>query len=119
MDILINIMLAIPKLGIILLVTLGLIYFVVHLIEKTYNPDWTVTLKEIIPSLASFITAVSLTYALFSPIIGPKTSQKPLEDVVIEETYEPSQKVGEAPVEASKPVLQLDYKLRYKEIQGN
>lgn len=112
MNILINIMLAIPKLGIILLVTLGLIYFAVHLIEKTYNPGWTVTPKEVIPSLASFIAAVSLIYALFSPILGPKTSQKPLEDVVIEETYEPSQKVGEAP----KPVLELDYKLRYKEI---
>ena len=45
-----------------------------------------------------------------------KTSQEPLEDVVIKETYLPNQKVESAPVEVSKPVLELDYKLRYKEI---
>lgn len=116
MNILINFMLAIPKLGIILLVTLGLVYFAVHLIEKTLNPSWTVTPKEVIPPMVAFIAALTLVYAFFSPILGPKTSQEPLEDVVIEEVYTPSQKAGEPPVAASKPVLQLDYKLRYKEI---
>ena len=117
MNIFINFMLVIPKLGIILLVVLGLVWFGVCLIDKTFNqPSDTLVIKQVIPPLASFIAAVSLTYALFSPILGPKTSQEPLEDVVIEETYQPSQKAGEAPVAASKPVLQLDYKLRYKEI---
>lgn len=116
MNILINFLLAIPKLGIILLVSLGMMYFAVYLIEKTFNPGWTVTFKQVIPPLASFIAGLTLVWAFFSPILSPKTSQKPLEDVVIEEVYLPSQKAGEAPVAASKPSLQLDYKLRYKEI---
>lgn len=116
MNIFINFMLAIPKVGIIALVVLGLIYFAVHLIEKTSNPGWTITPKQVIPPMAAFIAVLTLVVAFFSPILGPKTSQEPLGDVVIEEVYQPSQKAGEAPVAASKPVLQLDYKLRYKEI---